>query len=252
MSGKFEYELDKFMKIVPELQTALEQIMGKEWKGYGTTYDDKLNSLKIYTENVKEEIEWQKKRGLALEVTDRFLAGLDKIIKESTLIKLEGQRLTIGSAVKELSESMKQQMQVYQQNTEKAIESIVETYEQANKALPPPSQTQTDQGGITGIVTYGDCIRQHPDGRPGPSRCLATYVEDGTRKMQCIVAYAAQNPGDEGFARLSFQIFHGDLLKAGGCPQYESRDIIPRLPLIGWLGYKPIKCAFAKGEPKKR
>lgn len=103
-------------------------------------------------------------------------------------------------------------------------------------------------------LEYTDCIRYHdptpdnPQRRPGPERCVVTWNEDGRIRRQCMVAYAAQNPGDQGFARLKFQIFHAELLRQGDCPRPLSRSITRRIPGISWLFFKPEICPLADGK----
>ena len=103
-------------------------------------------------------------------------------------------------------------------------------------------------------LEYTDCIRHHdptpdnPQRRPGPERCVMTWNEDGGVRRQCMVAYGAQNPGDKGFARLKFQIFHAELLRQGDCPRPLSRSITRRIPDISWLFFKPEICPLADGK----
>jgi len=103
-------------------------------------------------------------------------------------------------------------------------------------------------------LEYTDCIRYHyptrdnPQRRPGPARAVVTWNEDGGIRRQCMVAYAAQNPRDQGFARLKFQIFHAELLRQGDCPRPLSRSISRRIPGISWLFFKPEICPLADGK----
>ncbi len=104
-----------------------------------------------------------------------------------------------------------------------------------------------------GLVSYADCWRKHPAteefpaGRSGPSQCVYNKPEKDGVHYRCLIAYAAQTPGDKGFARLKYQIFHAQLLREGDCPRPLTRSITRRIPGISWLLFKPDKCPLADG-----
>ncbi len=120
-----------------------------------------------------------------------------------------------------------------------------------------PEQPRGDSSNTASALPrleYTDCIRHHdptpdnPQRRPGPERCVTTWSEEDGIHRQCIVAYGAQNAGDQGFARLKFQIFHAELLRQGDCPRPLSRSITRRIPGISWLFFKPEICPLADGK----
>ena len=103
-------------------------------------------------------------------------------------------------------------------------------------------------------LSYTNCIRHHPPskefpaGRPGPGRCVLTIPQEDGIHMRCLVAYTSQNPGEQGFARLPYQIFHAELLRQGDCPRPLSRSVTRRIPGMSWLFLKPEICPLACGE----
>ena len=76
---------------------------------------------------------------------------------------------------------------------------------------------------------------------------MQTFAKEDGIHYRCIVAYAAQNPGDSGFARLNYQIFHAELLRQGNCPKPLSRSITRRIPVVSWVFTKPDVCPLATG-----
>lgn len=137
---------------------------------------------------------------------------------------------------------------------------LVGRIEEIRRAFPPqqvqqalPIAVQVGKPALPDIA-YTDCIRYHdptpenPSRRPGPQRCVMTWNESDGTHMQCLVAYSSQNPGDKGFARLKFQIFHEELLRQGDCPRPLSRSISRRIPVISFLFNKPEICPLADGS----
>ncbi|NOZ81077.1 MAG: hypothetical protein GXP63_05375 [DPANN group archaeon] len=138
----------------------------------------------------------------------------------------------------------------------KQIESkFNEISEQAKgiKLLPEhastiPSEHDDASEYVALMPTYSNCWRKHDDGHAGPEHAILTMTAKDGLHMRCLVAYAAQNPGDKGFARLKYQIFHEELLRQGDCPRPYSRSISRRIPGISWLLTKPGICPLADGK----
>ena len=137
---------------------------------------------------------------------------------------------------------------------------LIGRLEEIKRVFPPqqtpqalPISVQVGKPALPDIA-YTDCIRYHdptpenPSRRPGPQRCVMTWNESDGTHMQCLVAYSSQNPGDKGFARLRFQIFHEELLRQGDCPRPLSRNVSRRIPIISFLFNKPEICPLADGE----
>lgn len=130
------------------------------------------------------------------------------------------------------------------------LEQIVGAVQEGSKALQSDSQGKKY---LPMLISYTDCWRKHdstensPEGRPGPSQCIHSLPEEDGIHYRCLTAYSSQNPGDAGFARLRYQIFHAELLRQGDCPRPLSRSITRRIPVISWLLVKPDKCILADG-----
>jgi len=139
------------------------------------------------------------------------------------------------------------------------LEAMISTIRQGYASLPVQGADATSQKMAEGHflplhVTYMNCFRKHPkddnnpDGRPGPAQCIYTLSKEEGLEVRCLVAYMAHNPGDKGFARLKYQIFHAPLLREGDCPRPLSRSISRRIPGFSWLFTKPDICPLADGK----
>ncbi len=140
----------------------------------------------------------------------------------------------------------------HQEDTER-LEKLLTTIQEGYKSLPPSGDSnQLAQGKyLPTHITYLNCWRKHsktedfPAGRPGPSQCIYTMHQTDGIHYRCLVAYASQH--QEGFARLSYQIFHAELLRQGDCPKPLSRSITRRIPGLSWLLVRPDICPLADG-----
>src|SRR3989344_715961 len=150
-----------------------------------------------------------------------------------------------------------QMMADYGKDNLRLIEGILKSVEERYVALHSTQQALLPSQipySLPAPLSYTNCIRHHsptqefPAGRQGPERCVYTIPQEDGLHMRCLIAYTSQNPGDKGFARLPYQIFHAELLRQGNCPRPLSRSVTRRIPGLSWLFVKPDVCPLASGE----
>lgn len=164
-------------------------------------------------------------------------------------IKLEKAKLeTLRYSLSEVARIIREGNEENAEKLRQLLTSISEGY-RTLQTSPPQKMISSST-----LVSYADCWRrhdkteEHPVGRPGPTQCVYTKPEEDGIHHRCLVAYAAQNPGDSGFARLKYQIFHAELLRQGDCPKPLSRSITRRIPVVSWVLTKLDKCPLADGR----
>jgi len=174
----------------------------------------------------------------------------ERLLRES-IARIEAQTT---ERVDHAIEDLRKEEMIYLRQLEKSLTDRIEQIRKELKGYGQPSLQNKSERVALPVITFTDCIRHHfpseknSEVKPGPTRCVTTRpAEDGVH-MHCLVAYYAQNPGDKGFARLPYQIFHAELLRQGDCPRPLSRSISRRIPGLSWLFVKPDICPLADGK----
>lgn len=168
-------------------------------------------------------------------------------LKES-FARLEGRMMQeVQGVVEKIRQGNTAQLQQIEANLMQKHSQLI----QERKQLEGPERHEKS---LSPVISFTDCIRHHdptdefPQGRPGPTRCVATSAGKNGVSMRCLVAYYSHQTDDKGFARLPYQIFHETLLRQGNCPRPLSRSISRRIPALSWLFVKPEVCPLADGK----
>ncbi|MEK6943538.1 MAG: hypothetical protein AABX00_05735 [Nanoarchaeota archaeon] len=179
------------------------------------------------------------------------------MVKSERLVREEADRIRreVQDEVRSTLGDMQSQYSAFLTHVSSIMENLVALKQmEATRPTQIAANPVPEQKYFPPSLSYTNCIRhhdptsEHPKGEPGPERCVLTIPQEDGIHMRCLVAYASQNPGDQGFARLPYQVFHAELLRQGGCPRPLSRSISRRLPVISYLFTKPDICPLAGGE----
>lgn len=234
MNRQLEENVEKaWNSLSPDLQLRIQSEMG--FTRENVSAEELIHLVLSYVSPRLMEIKTERRiREEVSKIRDRFETqvqqGLNHIQQQ-----VYNQLMIMAQAMEKMASS--HQLTAAQER--KQIESAEA---KARSCLQPPA------------LSYTNCIRQHPPskeepaGRPGPERCVLNIPQEDGIHMRCLIAYVSQNPGDKGFARLPYQIFHAELLRQGNCPRPLSRSVTRRIPGISWLFTKPDICPLASGE----